>query len=194
MTLLSLPWPRLTCLTDSTYSTFNPTVFKTLQPNFSGLTYTVGGYFANNDAIPVSVYGSGYNFTSRIFAISHRGYFFVPVTGNYTISTNAVDDILLAWVGPNAYSGFTRQNAVLSNTWNANAATYTFSATAGQYVPIRFLLGQGYGGWGLSMMLLGPNNTNIITSGQSSTRWLVQYVCGKDKSIAPPYPPFGSET
>lgn len=121
--------------------------------------------------------------------MQHRGYFFVPVTGSYTIVTSFADDLLLAWVGPAAFSGYSRSNAVLSNTWNNYSPTYTFTATEGQYIPIRFIWAQGYGPWGLSMTLTGPNMTNIITSGQSS-RYLLKFGCN---NAAPQYPAFGSE-
>ncbi|KAG9233630.1 GLEYA domain-containing protein, partial [Amylocarpus encephaloides] len=175
--------------TGSGYPTFDPQKFKTDPLQYSGTTLSMG--FGSSTPI----YGNppadpGY------VTVNHRAYIFAQQSGDYTFSLPYVDDISLLWVGPAAYSGFTRANANIVQSFVSGTqapVTYTATFEEGKYYPMRVIWANGGGAGGFSFQLKGPDGKEIIGAGTTDpSPFLVQYSC--DETTAPRFPPFGSET
>lgn len=79
-----------------------------------------------------------------------KGYFKTTYTGNHTFYLNS-DDGAYMWIGANAPTAFTIGNATISNG-GLHAVTElsaVVSLTAGEYVPIRIMFGNGPAGPGV---------------------------------------------
>ena len=102
-----------------------------------------------------------------------------------------IDDIVDFWIGPYAYSGWTRSNVVAEETYPNYPHTFTTpTLTAGTYYPIRVLYGQAAGGLLFDVSLTTPSGITIFSGTQ--TNFIVTGSC--DGTTAPPYPAWGSET
>ncbi|KAI0127688.1 hypothetical protein BJ170DRAFT_595550 [Xylariales sp. AK1849] len=106
---------------DNTYSNLNPKIYKNQSPNIDGVTSTVGGISASGSQY-ITVCGSSESFASDYFALDHKGYLFAVVTATYTFTVSGVDDAAFLWLGPSAYSGWTRANANLVVVYNGDKA------------------------------------------------------------------------
>lgn len=166
------------------YGSFEAEVFKTAALQYSGKTTSVG---ISDCSI---IYGNRLA-SQEYVAVNHRGYVFAQQAGEYTFSLPACDDTAQLWVGPNAYRGYRRNNANIVPT--AAGQVYKITFEAGKYYPIRMLYANGQGPGSFSFKLTAPDGTVVI--GDSTTAdspFLVQYSC--DRTTAPPFPPFGSES
>ena len=132
-----------------------------------------------------------YTQSRDLIAVDHRGYLFAPLDGDYTITIGNDDNIVLVWVGPLAYSGWTRANAVLEDDYPKPPASTTVTLTAGEWFPIRVMWANGGGPGTLTLRITAPDGTEIAGSDEDASPFLVQYSCdGK----YPQYPPWNSET
>jgi outer membrane lipoprotein-sorting protein len=109
-----------------------------------------------------------------------------------TYSNDAVD----IWTGTKAYAGWTESNADARARYNqpdhiAGRATYSVTASAGSYVPLRFVFGQAQYGGGFSFTVTAPNGQVIVSDQSTASPYVVRYSC--DQVTAPLYPPFGRE-
>jgi len=142
-----------------------------------------------------NIYGNRPSNTEYV-TVNHRGYVFAQQAGEYTFTIPSSDDITLLWVGPTAYSGWSRANAKIIQPFVSSGATpisYKETFTAGQYIPIRIMWAIGGGPRQFSLELKAPDGTVIIGGKDAKgSLFLVQYSC--DRTSAPRYPPFGSET
>lgn len=155
------------------------------------MTSTLGGIDTTSN--PITLYGSTQTFPLTYFALNHRGYIFAEVTGTYTFSLSVPDDISMMWVGPTAYSGWTRANANVLNYYGSGATrTYQMDLLEGEYYALRIMFGQAQGGAIFAASITAPDGTVILDSDSSPSPYLIQYSC--DGILAPEYPAFGSET
>ena len=170
------------------YTNFLPTTFKTVTPEHSGMAPAVG---IADDKKPIY----GYTKQADFVAVDHRGYIFAQQTGDYTFTFPTSDEITLLWVGPNAYSGWTRENANVAQTWDGtgtNTKTYSASFVKGKYYPIRILWANSMGPGSFKTSLTAPDGSTILGPEVASSPVLVQFSC--DSTTAPPFPAWGSET
>jgi hypothetical protein len=106
---------------------------------------------------------------------------------------------VLVWAGDTAYSGWTRNNALLDVTYpelgagggGGGTITGSYAATKGQYVPLRVLFSQGDGPYGFGIQITAPDGTVVLDANSATSDFLVQYSC--DGTSAPAYPPFRQE-
>ena len=134
---------------------------------------------------------STYTPSLGIVAVDHRGYLFAPLDGDYTITINGNDNIVLVWIGSLAYSGWTRANAVLESRFPDPPASTTVTLTASEWFPIRVMFANEGGPGSFSISITAPDGTEIAGSDESNSPFLVQYSCdGK----YPQYPSWNSET
>lgn len=174
---------------DNDYAAWNnpnvwdPTYIQSESPLTSpAVTYAVGG---NTQGGPdVNIYNSGISWGTEHRMINQVGYIYAPVTGTYTLSFPYVNDMLAVWIGPNAYSGWTRANAITVVTYYG--ASVTYDMTAGQYYPIRLVFENTWGGGGYSAHLYDPQGNDLFTTGTNDQPNLIQYSC--DQTTAPPFP------
>ena len=172
---------------DTQYSTYDPTVFKTAKPETIGKTKIIG------ITDPTKIYDST-RASGEYVTVNHRSYLFTQQAGEYTFSIPPGDDIALLWIGPTAYSGFTRANADVIRIYGTTAAAdFKKTFQQGEYVPIRIIWANGGGAGKLFAEIKAPDGTVII--GPTTTKespYLIQFSC--DRVEAPKFPPFGSET
>ncbi|KAI1379298.1 GLEYA domain-containing protein [Hypoxylon crocopeplum] len=175
---------------DDTYSTFDPTLYKTQTSSISGVTNTIGG-IRTAGGQQISVYGNPQTFNGDYFVLNHRGYLFAVVSGTYTIQVTGADDAVFLWYGPNAYSGWTRANANLIVTYGGGSPSIDVQLTQGDYLPIRIVYAQGQGLAAFEISVSVGGNV-LLDSNTQNSPYIIQYSC--DGTLAPQYPPFGSET
>ena len=81
------------------------------------------------------------------FSVQWLGYFLPSTTETYTFFTSS-DDASYVWVGSNAVTGFTTENAIVDNggLHGNQERSGTVSLIAGVYYPIRIQFGENGGG------------------------------------------------
>lgn len=164
-------------------------MLKTSSPSYGPDTITsVGGFDENPDeGDQIQFYNSTEQLDFEHISLNHRGYFFAQLTGTYTFNLTNVDDVGMLWIGPNAYSGWSRDNAdIIDNN------VYSVDLQQGQYYPFRIAYGNTYSHLSYQLEITDPNGTDVADSAYGGEPYLVQYSC--DGTTAPQYPAFGSET
>lgn len=140
-------------------------------------------YSAVEGADPAPVYGSTEMFGPSNITINHRGYLYAKETGNYTFSAPNVDDIVLLWVGQNAYNNYTRDDATIDQDYIAKdqpAKTYTVDLTQVTYTPIRLMFANAQGKGNYDFSIEAPDGSYIISPNTTeSSPYLVQYSCDR---------------
>ena len=137
-------------------------------PGLYRRTYT--GYFADtpdwfdsasirSTGISTSVIGlTGFD-TGDLFSIQWLGYFKPQVTGIHTFFTNS-DDGSYVWIGTNAISGYTIDNALVSNgglhTVTERSNSVMLIAHEENYYPIRIQYGDYNGAQRMSVSYSAP--------------------------------------
>lgn len=176
---------------DGVYSQFNPAKFKTVQPGMSGVAGSAAGFSYSCPSTSSTVNLYGYTTNCNYLVLNYRGYLYASQSGSFTFTVGDVDDFVEIWVGSIAYSGWTRANADAEYTLN-DSGSFSFDATAGEYVPIRVMFAQGYGVISFSLEITAPDGTVVLGADSTTSDYLVQQSC--DGTSAPAYPAFGSET
>jgi hypothetical protein len=175
------------------YSSFDPTPLKTATVLDQGTTTEID---IHGDGSALTLYGKSEPYPT-FFAVNHRGYLLAPSSGTYTFSATGADEIIIFWIGPDAYSGWTRDNADGVDAINDCGRTVPFSFSidlvGGVYYPIRVVYAdaQGFVTSG-TVALTAPDGTILLGGGTGPSPWIVQFSC--DGTSAPSYPPFGQET
>lgn len=178
----------------TSYSSFDPTFLKTLTPTYINTTtyMTLSG----TGAFPIQIYGSPGTFTSDYFALNHRGYIHALQGGQYTFTSDHSDEIVLYWIGPKAYSGWTRANADLEDAvfspTSGQLISFTMELQEGQYYPLRIIFANAQTGSNEAMSVTAPDGTVILGPNSVPNPYIVQYSC--NGAEAPAYQPFGQET
>lgn len=186
-----------------TYSQFSPSGLDSATPVVTGTTQIINYIVTDVDATPAAtVYDSQEEYSTTEFILNHRGYLFAPVTGIYTFQFYPpFDDIDFLWVGPFAYTGYTRDNANIAQSYSmaqpnfdsAPSSAYSITLTQGSYTPIRVIFGQAQFGAVLRIRLTDPSGNLLLDeNGIYTSPYLVTQSCGSDP-IAPPYPAFPTD-
>lgn len=174
-------------VTGDPYSNYDPTAFKTARAQAIGKTKSIGLTDTTHiyDSTPTK---------SEYVTVNHRSYLFTQQAGEYTFTLPLADDIAILWVGPQAYSGYTRANSNAIKLFAPpTSAVYKKTFKQGEYVPIRIIYGNAGGIGAFSAEIKAPDGTDIIGAGAATeSPFLVQYSC--DYVSAPKFPPYGSET
>jgi hypothetical protein len=113
----------------------------------------------------------------------------------FTFNFDVPDDAVWMWLGPNAYSGWTRANAdvfVGAAYYGATAQSFSTTLVEGEYVPLRILFAQAQGGMSFYFSITAPDGTVVLDSNTQDSPYLVQYSC--DGVTGPAFPAFGAET
>ena len=178
------------------YTIFDPTVYKNQDPWYNATTPGSGGINnpSTNVAIPISIYGVP-GFVADYFALGQKGYIYAEQTGNYNFTIAGVDDWLGIWLGPNAQSGWTKQNTNFQVGYvsSAGKGSFTYAATKGQYIPFRMVFGQAQGAAVFNVSLTAPNGALVAGPTTSYTSDVVQFGCGNDINQAPYFSGWGNE-
>lgn len=170
-------------ITDGSYSTFDTTLFDKATVEYKDTTE----YLGITDA------GQLYDYSPRtdLTVISHKGYFYAKIPGEYTFTTTSANDIVLLWLGPSAKSNWTRSTASSTLVY-PDTQEKTFKATfeMGEYVPIRVMWANQGGSGYFGLTVTGPYGSVMVSDkpGRKSP-YLVKYECPK----AEPFNPWGQE-
>ncbi|KAH0419318.1 glycoside hydrolase, partial [Aureobasidium melanogenum] len=166
--------------------------YKTVTPNYTGVTNSIGGFAWNTYHQSSTIYGSSRPFDHEKMILNHRGYFFAPTSGDYTFSIPTVDDAAFFWLGDVAYSGFNEFNYLLLDNQANGTQSATVTLTAGKYYPIRLIYGNVGGGPGSLYFQITQGSKVAVDWSSTVSPYFVQYSC--DGTTGPAYSAFGQET
>jgi hypothetical protein len=182
----------------SQYPAFKPEALKTVTPSAqaTGISY-IGEYSDNKNT--ANVYGVAQTVKGlQSLALNHIFYLFAGHgTGYYYINLPQADNVTLLWIGPNALSGYTRENSVLIQTWSAPApATLGFYLNSNTYTPIRLWFANGGGVGGFQFSLTAPDGAQILQTTPNQNAGfmnpdIVMFPCDSSKGAR--FPGFGNE-
>lgn len=120
--------------------------------------------------------------------LQHRGFVYAGASGDYTFALPAgVDDRAYVWLGDDdavVRSTYNSSNAVLTN-----GGSFSYTANAGEYIPLRVQYVQDVGPWVFGLTITAPDDSVILNDSTQSSA-LVQYAC--DGSTAG-WLPWGNE-
>ncbi|KAI4149444.1 MAG: hypothetical protein LQ341_001314 [Variospora aurantia] len=172
---------------DASYSAYRPETFKTAKPEVVGKTTRIG----IND--PTKIYDST-RASGEYVTVNHRAYLFTQEAGEYTFALPPGDDISLLWVGPEAFSGYTRANAKVERVFGSTPPPdYKQTFRKGEYVPVRIMWGNGGGPGQFVAEIKAPDGSTIIGAGTTKeSPYLIGFSC--DRTTAPKFPSYGAET
>lgn len=173
-------------------ATFNPALFKTMQPYFTGTTNSIG---VADSTKPNSIYGKTAK-DGGFVTVNHRGYLYAMQGGEYTFTAPGVDDISLLWVGDKAYSGWIRQNTNLDQAYLSGGSPpkeYKQTLEKGKYYPIRFVFANSGGAGFFKFKISAPDGTVVIDDKTISCPYLVKFGC-KAEYKAPEFAAWGAES
>ncbi|KAI2470064.1 GLEYA domain-containing protein [Annulohypoxylon bovei var. microspora] len=182
------------------YPGFSADVYKTRQPEYTAVTPSIGGHLGYTTASPdmSTFYGSSKEFNATYFAINHHAYLYACEGGTWQFDISYVDDVVFAWVGETAYSGWTDANADAKAVWTFQGDTHYGSASfrkeleGGGFNPLRFVFADGQWGGIFNLTITSPSGIIAHQSGRDSD-YIVRYSCDFQIS-APKFPDFGAET
>ncbi|KAK1715214.1 GLEYA domain-containing protein [Colletotrichum lupini] len=167
-----------------TYFNIN-TVLSGQNPDNTGRTTTIG---LAQQCITTTrtVYGTTTSGQSQFMIVQHIGYFHPVTSGTYTFSFSNVDDGVYLWLGNNAKTGFTNANVNKNVDYYVtnSAGTYTFTATAGQYYPIRLLFFNAQQCGSFTFSLTDQAGGVVVSNSQAVGDRLVAS-CPNDSNAAP---------
>ncbi|KAK1543912.1 hypothetical protein CPAR01_04545 [Colletotrichum paranaense] len=134
-----------------------------------------------------TVYGTTTSGQSQFMIVQHIGYFHPATSGTYTFSFNNVDDGVYLWLGNNAKTGFTNANANTNVDYYVtnSAGTYTFTATADQYYPIRLLFVNVQQCGSFTFSLTDPAGGVVVSNSQAVVGDQLVASCPNDSNAAP---------
>lgn len=114
------------------------------------------------------------------------------MTGAFNFSIYGSDDITFVWLGPKAYTNYTRANSDMEQNFNGLDKKYTFTLQAGTYTPMRIITVNGQGPGVFNMKIVSPAGIQVLGPDTNSVSdYIVQQSC--DGVSGPVWPAFGSE-
>lgn len=180
---------------DPTFSDFDPTIYKTAVPLYTDTSTSPYINCADSSISPTCTINNAtkpLTIKPTFITIDYHGYFVAPSSGTYNFATRSVDDIFLVWGGPIAYSGWTKENAILTSTYGSYPGTnevhyFAVILVQGEHYPLRFIYANGDGPGNFDIDVhVGGTPVNLTASN------LVGFSC--DGILAPPFPAYGFET
>ncbi|KAF2148002.1 hypothetical protein K461DRAFT_316432 [Myriangium duriaei CBS 260.36] len=171
-----------------------PEVVKTETPAFTGVTPYVGGFSFSLQQCTGNVTIYNTSMPGLFSGLMHRGYIHAPQTGTFTITVPHPDDNVMVWMGDTAYTTWDKTNFVVQGTLdNPASVTYDFTATAGEYIPIRIFYVQfDYSMSWQGFSISAPDGSTILSSTTDYSDAIVQYSC--DGTSAPVFPSWAHES
>ncbi|CAD6448421.1 730eb83d-c379-4cb9-af08-d413e0040caf [Sclerotinia trifoliorum] len=139
-------------------------------PTYTGTASQIG--FSNTAAgSDVTLYPGAPSCSVEQLAIVHTGYVYARKAGTYTFDITAFDDIVMGWIGSNAFGSYSSSNADLSaassDTHNA-VTTVSKTLAAGQLVPFKVLWANGASSGSLGFTIKGPDSILLSSSSGSA--------------------------
>ncbi|KAI3319321.1 hypothetical protein HD806DRAFT_509656 [Xylariaceae sp. AK1471] len=183
--------------TADNYPGFRADVFKTIAPTYANVTPVIGELASVGGG--GTFYNSSSTLNSSFFALNQHAYLWACEKGTWTFNISNVDDLVLAWVGDKAYSGWTDDNAdaravfLFENPGRVGSANFAVDLDGGAFVPIRFVLANAQGdGGSFRLNITSPSGIVVHQSGRETDNgWIVRSSCFAPE--APLFPAFGKE-
>ncbi|KAJ8068397.1 hypothetical protein OCU04_003957 [Sclerotinia nivalis] len=139
-------------------------------PTYTGTASQIG--FSNTAAgSSVTLYPGAPSCSVEQLAIVHTGYVYARKAGTYTFNITAFDDIVMGWIGSNAFGSYSASNADLNaaNSGTLNAVTtVSKTLTAGQILPFKVLWANGASSGNLGFSIKGPDSILLSSSSGSA--------------------------
>ncbi|KAK6527452.1 hypothetical protein TWF694_004441 [Orbilia ellipsospora] len=170
---------------------WTPLYFNNALPTALNTT-TVLGFDSSNITHPYGFYRP-----TGVYALMHRGYFYAPFDSTYIFTISNVDDILDIWIGNHSYSNWTNVNPDISSqycTYCTGSAAYpttnkSIFITAGSYLAIRVLYGNGGGGGMFTFEITDQDGFYYLKHGVPSVYLVLQDCEADDAPLFPPLLP-----
>ncbi|KAF7865773.1 hypothetical protein EAF04_005938 [Stromatinia cepivora] len=135
-------------------------------PTYTGTASQIG--FSNTAAgSDVALYPGAPSCSVEQLAIVHTGYVYARKAGTYTFNITAFDDIVMGWIGSNAFGSYSASNADLNaaNSGAPNAVTtVSKTLTAGQILPFKVLWANGASTGNLGFAIKGPDSVLLSST------------------------------
>ncbi|KHN99618.1 GLEYA domain-containing protein [Metarhizium album ARSEF 1941] len=163
------------------FAEYDPAVFKSQKPEHDGRTNAL---LIDN---PKDLYGQAIDI--NLASVIHQGFLLAPESGNYTFIFGQADDIVLVWLGNNAFRGWTRANADIERTYIPPPGDETHTTRhleQGTYYPVRVAWGDKGGNTAMSVKIIAPNGTEL--TGQDNGYFRTE-ACDGSYDKFPPYGP-----
>jgi hypothetical protein len=169
------------------------TIMRGQSPNVLGTTLLTGinarGSAQNN---PTPLYGdTTVPFDREDDVVQQIGYFHPSQSGTYTFNMSSVDDLAYLWLGNAAVTGYNNDNAAVYSEasftyipgqhWRA----YTYTATAGSYVPIRIMGANAQGFWDYDLVITDPTQAVVSSWTQNVTNYQLVTGCTNSTNATP---------
>ncbi|KAI9650011.1 hypothetical protein NHQ30_000024 [Ciborinia camelliae] len=164
------------------YPQFDVTTFNGKNPIYNG-TSTQTGFPNTAPGSNATLYPGAPSRSVEQLAIVHTGFVYARKAGTYTFTITDSNDIVMGWIGSNAYSAYSANNTdLLTAYFGISGAVMTVSRTltAGQFLPFRVLYANGVGNAVFGFTIQGPDSTllsptiasakDIITTPPSGTQ------------------------
>lgn len=175
---------------------YTPSALSSSPATGSGVAYPALGaatvYGTCNDPSQPITFANVYLPSCAWWTLVHRGFVYAGQSGSYTFTiTPPIDDEVYVWLGDVAFTGYANANtAVQLSGASPNPVSYTYQATAGEYIPIRIQFSQGPGVYTYHFSIQKPDGTFILND-STQTDDIVQFGCnGATKN----WLPWGNET
>jgi hypothetical protein len=165
-----------------TYSNVDVVGLREARPVYIGRNPDYIGYYLPYPGAP--------QFNLEYMAINHEAWLNAVIPGDYTIFLPNSDDITFVWVGSDAYSGWTRENADAElGVFAGVSRTVTVTLAAGDHLPIRVLWVNAQGGYFFEVTIRNPNGDIIASADVMNSDYIVQDTCEPFAPDFPPMPP-----
>lgn len=161
---------------------YEPAALQTSAPSLSGASTApaVGSLSGSCDdaSSPIQLYDARLS-SCAWWTLVHRGYVYAGQTGVYTFAIpGTIDDEVYAWVGATAVAGYSSANPSLQLSYNLQQPSFQYSASAGDYIPLRVQFSQGPGLFTFALEVSQPDGSVLIASdGSSGLKNVVQFGC-----------------
>ncbi|KAI1345306.1 hypothetical protein F5Y01DRAFT_300857 [Xylaria sp. FL0043] len=178
------------------YPGFRDDVFKTQTSTYTNVTSVIG----QASAFGTAIYNSSATLDSSYFVLNQHAYLWACEKGTWQFDISGVDDLVLAWVGDLAYSGWTDHNANGRAVWTfqgtgsrTGSASFTADLDRSAFVPVRFLFANAQGGGAFKVTIISPSGIIVHQTGRvTNNDWMVRYSCSGAPN-APKFPSYGEE-
>ncbi|KAH7320862.1 GLEYA domain-containing protein [Stachybotrys elegans] len=140
---------------------------KNVQPDVTGVTPTVGMTVVGNYFDPIRIYGieGPPGSTLHKTVINHRAFIIPKKVGTYNVILGDADDLMLAWVGQTAISGWDFGNANARSWWpSGGPRQFAITVTAENLekpIPFRLFWANEGGPGGFTATITDPEGIAI---------------------------------
>lgn len=138
-------------------------------------TFSQIGFSNTAPGSNVTLYSGAPSRSVEQLAIVHSGFLYARQAGNYTFTITAADDVVMGWIGSNAYTSYSSRNVDLiaaNHGISSTVKTVSKTLTAGQLLPFKVLWANDANNGNLGFTIQGPNST-LLSSASGSAKDII---------------------